>query len=356
MRRNLTLRLNRLNSVKMSISENDIHWYVFSVSYKKELNIRNELLRLGLDAYVPMRYCLQTVHGKKLRKQVPAIYGLVFVKGNRKQLLDYRETSSLKPYMFLKSHRMMDGTLQYIYIRDDDMDNFRKLNEVRGAELTYFKPEELRLAKGEKVKIMDGPFEGITGIIQKLPNKHGQYLVVSLPDVAIAAVSIKPNFVKPLSDKVAKSTDVEKDSKRMAQLALDIITDKGIANKLEVISEMRQLGMSLQGCKVFLPNDKANFYFAFYAAAIADRRPADEYKNKLKEVLPKLKNNNLLLPIAHLLFFYETQDEQERHYAESIINKWDNAKYTNAQRQVIKLQRSLAHQQADAANNKQTEH
>lgn len=336
----------------MPIGENENHWYVFSVSYRKELHIRDELQRLGLDAYVPMRYCLQTVHGKKVRRQVPTVYGFVFVKGCRKQLLEYRETSQLRQYMFLKSHRMGDGTLQYVYVRDNEMANFRKLNEIKGAKLTYYKPEELRLARGEKVKIMDGPFEGITGIIQRLPHKRGQYLVVSLPDVAIAAVSIKPNYIKPLSEKVAKSTDVEKDCKQMIFLSLLLIEDDGMLDRNSIINEINQIGRSLQDCKVFLPNDKANFYFAFYSASIATGEPSKKYKNSLNEVLPKLKQNNLLLPAAHLLFFYETNDKEEMQAADNIISKWDSDNYTNAQRQVLKLRRFLANYSRDAASNK----
>lgn len=338
----------------MSPNENDIRWYVFAIGYKKELDIRDELLKSGFDAYVPMHYTLMTVHGKKVRKQLPAVYGLVFVRGDRKRLLEFRETSPLKPYMFLKSHRLIDGTLQYIVVRDDDMDNFRRLNEVKGAELTYYKPEELRLEKGGRIKVMDGPFSGIVGIIQKLPHKHGKYLVVSLPDVAIAAVSIKPEYIQPLSGKIAKSADVEKDSKKLASLSLEVITQGKWRDGLSIMDEIDQLEQSLQGCKVFLPNDKANFYFAFYTAALANNKPADEYRASLEKILPKLKSNNLLLPVAHLLFYYDTKDEREKTLADNIIDKWDNTKYTDAQRRILKLRHVLAHYSTNGASNKQT--
>lgn len=345
----------------MTTNENDILWYVFAISFKKELEIRDELLSLGFDAYVPMHYRLQTIHGRRVRRQEPAIYGLVFVKGARKNLLQYRETSRLKGYMFLKSRRTMEGVLEYVYVRDNDMDNFRKLNEVKGAELKYYKPEEIRLAKGEKVKIMDGPFEGITGIIQKLPHKRGQYLVVSLPNVAIAAVSIKPDYILPLSHKVAKSTDVEKDSKLLAQYALKLITDKDAPNKSVLKSEMNDLREALKDCKVYLPNDKANYFFAFYAAALVNKESTDEYKQKLVDVMPRLKANNLLHPLAHLLFYYESKNPSDLDTASNIINKWDNTKYTDAQKNAIRLKRVVSNEKtekeipekADGANSKQ---
>lgn len=337
----------------MDINEDDIHWYVFSISFKKEIEIRDQLQALGFDAYVPMHFRLQTIHGRRVRRQEPAVYGLVFVKGSRKDLLEFRETNKLKGYMFLKSRRTMEGNLEYVYIRNKEMENFRKLNEIAGEELTYYKPEELRLAKGEKVKIMDGPFEGIVGTIQKLPHKRGQYLIVSLPNVAIAAVSIKPDYVKPITHQIRKSTDVEKDCKLMSQLALRLITDKDIPNKTVLINEINQIKESLEGCKVFLPNDKANYYFAFYAAALVTEDKTEEYKKQLKQIMPKLKSNNLLLPTSHLLFYYEQKDEKEKIEAENIIGKWNKEKYSEPQKQVIKLQRAVRLAIANDANSKQ---
>lgn len=337
----------------MSTNENDVHWYVFSINFKKELEVRNQLLSLGYDAYVPMHYRLQTIHGRRVRINEPSIFGLVFAKGSRKDLLQFREQSKLKGYMFLKSRRTMEGELEYVCVRDTDMENFRKLNEVQGAQLTYYKPEELRLAKGEKVKIMDGPFEGIIGTIQKLPHKRGQYLVVSIPNVAFAAVSIRPDYIKPLSHKVAKSTDVEKDSKMLAKLALQIITNDDTVNKQLILQEIQQIEESLQDCKVFLPNDKANYYFAFFLSALAKKEDTSEYKCELEKILPKLKSNNLLLPSAHIMFYYETKNYMELEKAENIISKWDRTKYTDAQKYIIKLQHFVKAETKDDANNMQ---
>lgn len=348
----------------MTTNEDDILWYVFSISFKKEIEVRDELKSLGFDAYVPMHFRLQTIHGRRVRLQEPAIYGLVFAKGARKALLNFRETSKLKPYMFLKSRRNMDGNLEYICIREAEMENFRKLNEVQGAELKYYKPDELRLAKGEKVKIMDGPFEGIIGVIQRLPNKRGQYLVVNLPNVAIATVSIKPEYLQPVTHKIAKSKDVEKDCKIIIQQAIKLITDKKLSNKTVVLNEIKNIRESLKGCKTFLPNDKANYWFAFYIAALEIGEPTEEYKNNFLKVLPKLKANNLLRPIAHLIFYYETKDVTELDAATQIIQKWDNTKYSDAQKNIIMLQRTIKNEisnllkedhvvKEDDANNKQ---
>lgn len=327
-------------------------WYVFTISYKKEIEIKKELSLKGFEAYIPMRYRLRTINGRKARLFEPAIYGLVFAKGAKSDLLEFRANSKLKNYMYLKSIKLTDGRLQYVEVRDKDMQNFQRLNDVQGAELTYYKPEELHLEQGSKVKIMEGPFEGITGIVQKLPGKRGQYLVVSLPNVAIAAVSIKPRFVKPLSQTIAKSKDVVKDSWTLALKSIGLLLSADKTGKNETVDEIRQLQLSLKDCKTFLTNDKAHWLFGFYASAMALGEPYAEYKNKLRDILPKLKANNLLLPYSHLLFYYETKDESELQAADNITSKWNDTKYTEPQRQTLTLRRQLVSDSKDNASNR----
>lgn len=331
-----------------TVASNDqaTRWFVFSVSYKKEMELCDDLRSAGIETYVPMRFKLRTVGNRKVRRQEPAIYGLVFARGNRAQLLELREGSTLASYIFLQSNRLSDGTLRYVCVDDDEMDNFRRLNDVEGAKLTFYKPEELRLAKGEKVKIMDGPFEGITGTIQKLPNKRGQYLVVSLTDIAVAAVNIKPEYILPLSHKVQKSTNVEKDCKRLASLALDIISGN-VRQEALLMDEMTQLEAALDGCKTYLPNDRANYYFALYASALATKKPAETPKTELIRVMPRLKPNNLLLPLSHILLYKDTGEEQHRCAVETIISKWDRTKYTAPQKQIVKIWLSVKAGQQD---------
>ncbi len=333
----------------------DERWYVFAVSYRKEMEVQDELSAQGFTTYIPMRYCLRQYNGKKSRQLLPAISGLVFVKGEREQLLDYRNNSKLKNNIFLKSHIMSDGSRKYIQVRDADMDNFRKLNDIKGAQLTYYKPEELNIDKGSKVKIMDGPFEGITGIVQKLPGKRGQYLVVSLPDVAIAAVSIKPQYVEPVEVKVKKSTNVEKDTLLLARKSMALLmgkkNDKAEGRNL-IMNEIRVLMASLKDCKTFLPNDKAHFQFAFYAAHLALGEETYSNKHELTKLLTRLKPNNLLLPTANLIFYYEDHEEVQLQRANDIIAKWDDTHYTDPQRNVIMLRQFvLASVKDTSANN-----
>ena len=247
------------NASTQELADNAIErWYVFSVSYRKEMEVQDELSAHGFQTYVPMRYCLRDRLGKKTRVLQPAIAGLVFARGSRIDLDNFKDTSRLKSYFFLKRHTMKDGTVKYVQVRDRDMLNFQRVNDVEGAQLTYFKPEELHIAKGSEVKIMDGPFEGITGVVQRLPGKRGQFLVVSLPGVAIAAVSIQPQYVKPITANTKKSVNVDKDTQDLTRMAIGLLVGKDycqIGSRDLIVCETRQMMESLMTCKTYLPND-----------------------------------------------------------------------------------------------------
>ena len=348
-------------NVSQELADNAIErWYVFAVSYRKEMEAKDELSAHGFQTYVPMRYCLRDRLGKKTRVLQPAIAGLVFVRGARKDLINFKNTSRLRDYMFLKCHVMRNGTTKYVQIRDKDMLNFQKVNDVEGAQLTYFKPEELNIAKGSEVKIMDGPFEGITGIVQRLPGKQGQYLVVSLPGVAIAAVSIKPQYIRPITVSVRKSVNVYKDTLTLTEMAIGLLMGKCHGNMESrdlIICEIKQMMESLKTCKTYLPNDKAHFFFALYAARLALEEDTEKSRLELAKVMPRLKANNLLLPMAYLLFYFESHDEEELNRANDIMAKWKRDRYTVPQKKVIEFKRFVVSSVKDiSANNNKTTH
>lgn len=343
------------NASTQELADNAIErWYVFSVSYRKEMEVQDELSAHGFQTYVPMRYCLRDRLGKKTRVLQPAIAGLVFARGSRIDLDNFKDTSRLKSYFFLKRHTMKDGTVKYVQVRDRDMLNFQRVNDVEGAQLTYFKPEELHIAKGSEVKIMDGPFEGITGVVQRLPGKRGQFLVVSLPGVAFAAVSIRPQYVKPITANTKKSVNVDKDTQDLTRMAIGLLVGKDyckIGSRDLIVCETRQMMESLMTCKTYLPNDKAHFFFAFYAARLALEEDAEKYRLELIGVLPKLKANNLLLPLSHLLFYYEGHDDEELEKANEIISKWPRNHYTAQQKSIIDMRRFVMSSVKDTSAN-----
>lgn len=332
-----------MNEKQISLKDNTdkAKWYVLTVSFRKETAIQRELTSLGFEAYLPMRYQIRKINGNDIRLFEPAIYGMVFVKGDKDNLINYLHQSQYKKYTHLKSQKLTNGTTEDIIIKDNDMVSFQRLNNVQGSDLTYYSPEQLHIEKGSKVKIMEGPFEGITGTVQRLPGKRGQYLIVSLPNVAIAAVSIKPKYIQPIEKTIAKSKDVVKDSRMLIRKAISVLIGTASKDKVnykeETKEEIKQIHLSLQDCKTYLPNDKAHWLLANYAYQIINKEETEEDAAQLRNILNSLKPNNLIIPYTHLFFYLSTGNQNDLQALKAIISKWNPTKYSDKQKTLIRI-------------------
>lgn len=332
-----------MNEKQISLKDNTdtTKWYVLTVSFRKETAIQRELTSLGFEAYLPMRYQIRKINGNDIRLFEPAIYGMVFVKGDKDNLINYLHQSQYKKYTHLKTQKLTNGTTEDIIIKDNDMISFQRLNNVQGSDLTYYSPEQLHIEKGSKVKIMEGPFEGITGTVQRLPGKRGQYLIVSLPNVAIAAVSIKPKYIQPIEKTIAKSKDVVKDSRTLIRKAISLLIGTESKDKVnykeETKEEIKQIHLSLQDCKTYMPNDKAHWLLANYAYQIINKEETEEDATQLRNILNRLKPNNLIIPYAHLFFYLATGNQNDLQALKAIISKWNPSKYSDKQKTLIRI-------------------
>ena len=61
-------------------------WYPLRVTYSRELKVREMLVSEGLECFIPMTVKTETRNGEKVRKTVPAINNLCFVRGARAEL------------------------------------------------------------------------------------------------------------------------------------------------------------------------------------------------------------------------------------------------------------------------------
>lgn len=322
-------------------------WYVLSANYKKEIAVRDELIALGFQAYVPMQYELRKVGRSRERVLRPAIHELVFVKATRQELLDFKHSSRYNPYIFFRSVRHEQGWTP-IVVRESDMESFIRLTSMSEIALRYFKPEELRLSQGQPVRIMDGVFKGIVGTVRKLPHRRGDYLTVEIPGISTVAARLKPDYVEPLDAQVARSADVPADVARLTEAACQLLYDlpDDLAHETAralLLGKVRTLRQALDGCKTFLPADKVAFALAQCLALRAlgeDPAAAEPWMLQLQSVTPRLRSVSLLRLRASIYLALWTRDEAAARFVADTMGRWTPATYTDAQRKVVAEQRN----------------
>lgn len=147
----------------------DLKWYVLKAisgqENKVKAYIESEVKRLNLEAYVtqvviPMEKVIQVRNGKKVPKEKPFYPGYLMVEANLIGEI---------PHII----KNLPGVISFLSLtKGGDPVPMRKseVNRMLGKmdELSEFATEmEIPFVVGESVKVIDGPFNGFNGTVEK---------------------------------------------------------------------------------------------------------------------------------------------------------------------------------------------
>ena len=169
-------------------------WFPMRVTYQREMKVKAELDRLGIENFVPMRYKVverQNDGDTELRRVlVPAINNLIFVRSTQERLSELKQTNeALEPLRY-----MMDRTASQEHaimtVADMEMENFMRVASRTDDSVMFLDNETIVGKEGKRVEIMGGAFEGVTGVIRRV--KRCKRVVVEIEGVASVAIAYVP--------------------------------------------------------------------------------------------------------------------------------------------------------------------
>lgn len=288
----------------MSESENKQIWFsVGSTSPQKELRIRDDARCHGFESFVPLKYVVKTVRGQKQRALVPALSGLIFVKGTLEALKDYTQQSHFPIYLRKSAFSNKE---EYLTIPTKAMEDFMAVTEHREEHVTYFRPEEISLQEGDRIVIKDGLYEGREGVIMRIKGKRNKHLVVQIPGMLVAAVELSPEMIElprqrrgisPSRERPSKNVD--KDKKLLLETATRLLFE--IPDKYQheneyylLLSELKRTRERLKPFKGFTPTTEAELALPMYLAAVKLNDGIPEAESRLRTAIEKLKDSSKL--------------------------------------------------------------
>ena len=169
-------------------------WFPMRVTYQREMKVKAELDRLGVENFVPMRYRIAESQNdgetELQRELVPAINNLIFVRSSKERISELKMTNEvLEPLRY-----MMDGTASrehaIMTVRDREMENFMRVASVTDDNVMFLDEETVVGKEAKHVEIMGGPFEGVTGVIRRV--KRCKRVCVEIEGVASVAIAYVP--------------------------------------------------------------------------------------------------------------------------------------------------------------------
>lgn len=274
------------------------NWYVIKAIFKKETAVRDALRGMGLRCYVPMRYRIEMVRGHKVRRLVPAISDLVFVKGEMDEIntcrLKLRETT-----YWLTRPVAGQEQREKIMVPDKAMEDFIRVTEQNEAEVTYFTPDEVVLPKGDRIRIHGGAFDGVEGVLLKVKGRRSRQLVVSIPDLAVAAVTITPEVIEVINEKADVSVDVVVGVKQLTKLASQLLSaapdrDSQPHEYNLLHRDVERLYQGLLPLRGYIPSAEAELALALLLAERALGAVTDATLHRCREALSRLRDTSRL--------------------------------------------------------------
>ncbi len=176
-------------------------WFPMRVTYQREMKVKAELDRLGIECFVPMRYKVVELPFDSLRVRdggdtelrrelVPAINNLIFVRSTQERISGLKASNEvLEPLRY-----MMDRTASrenaFMTVGDREMENFMRVASRTDDSVMFLDEETVVGKEGKRVEIMGGAFEGVTGVIRRV--KRCKRVVVELEGIASVAIAFVP--------------------------------------------------------------------------------------------------------------------------------------------------------------------
>ena len=169
-------------------------WFPMRVTYQREMKVKAELDRLGIENFVPLRYKVvesQNDGDTELRRVlVPAISNLIFVRSTQERVRELkRRNEVLEPLRYMMDHT---ATCEHtiMTVADREMENFMRVASRTDDSVMFLDNETIVGKEGKRVEIMGGAFEGVTGVIRRV--KRCKRVVVAIEGVASVAVAWVP--------------------------------------------------------------------------------------------------------------------------------------------------------------------
>lgn len=170
-------------------------WYAIRVTFNREMKVKADLDIRGIESFIPMKYTLSIRRGRRVKRLVPSIHNLIFFHIEPSQMKEYKANTKL-PIRYI----MNPATKKPVVVPEYQMKNFIAVAGTNDEQLEYLDVKPGKFTRGDRVRILGGPFEGAEGVLQRIKGTHR--VVVSIEGiVAVATTVIHPSLLMKIPKK-----------------------------------------------------------------------------------------------------------------------------------------------------------
>ena len=168
------------------MSEEKIYWYAARTRDKQELSVRDSLLQLGVEYFLPTRRETRQLKYRTKEVEIPLIRNLIFIRATKKYACDLHNEYRIPIYYI--SDLSKRGML---VVPDKQMNDFMMAMDLSPDAINF---DISNLQLGSHVVVVKGKLTGIEGIVAS--DTQRTYVVLRIHGVLTASIKLPKSYHK----------------------------------------------------------------------------------------------------------------------------------------------------------------
>ena len=178
-------------------------WFVLRVLRgHNPVSYRHEIEGCGMELFLPTSHRIVRRGGRSEEVEYSLMLNYLMVRTHEERLRDWltawyaKHPGEISAVRRISANGEMDSLLT---IPDDQMDSFRRVVQCYDQTIPFIDPSSELLERGDEVRVLEGPFQGLEGVLISQQGKDGGRIILRLSNIlAVPTLEVKPEWIEVL--------------------------------------------------------------------------------------------------------------------------------------------------------------
>ena len=177
------------------------HWYALRTTYGREKKAYDYLVSKNIEAFYPTLKSIKLINGKRTTIEESRIPNIFFAFGTEEEIKSFVYDNVNLPYLrFYYRHTFVGNKTVRIplVVPESQMNSLKIICDADSEDMIASTEEITKFKNGQKVRIIDGKFKGVVGVVARY---HSQQRVGIVIDglLTVCTAYIPSVFIKILT-------------------------------------------------------------------------------------------------------------------------------------------------------------
>ena len=183
-----------------NLQDSTPHWYTLRTTYGREKKAYDYLVSKNIIAFYPTVKQVRVVEGKRVVKEESRIPNIFFAYGTEDELKTFVYDNLNLPFLrFYYRHLHIGKNIikQPLIVPDSQMNSLKIICAVDSDDIVTSTEEIQKFIAGQKVRIIDGKFQGVVGTVARYQSQQRVGIVID-GLLTICTAYIPSAFIVPI--------------------------------------------------------------------------------------------------------------------------------------------------------------